>query len=69
MEFQINDLVVVGRDVPEHGLTAGMRGTVVFVFETPSLAYEVEFTDRTGRTICAIALRPDELTTFGQSAM
>jgi hypothetical protein len=69
MNFQINDVVVLGRDVPEQGLTAGMRGTIVFIFEMPSLAYEVEFIDRAGRTICTIALRLDELTAVGQSAI
>ncbi len=48
-------------DVPEQGLLRGAVGVIVFVFDTPRRAYEVEFADAEGRTIAELALREDDL--------
>jgi hypothetical protein len=61
MSLEINDVVVLAQDMPDKGLRAGTKGVVVFVFEEPLVAYEVEFTDASGRTICTVALRADQL--------
>lgn len=45
------DVVILAEDLPDEGLTKGMIGTIVMVFETPTLAYLVEFCDEEGRTI------------------
>ncbi|MBU9847142.1 DUF4926 domain-containing protein [Rahnella ecdela] len=55
------DVVVLVNDMPDKGLTRGMIGTIVDVYSTPSLAYEVEFCDQQGRTIVSIALAPERL--------
>jgi hypothetical protein len=60
-QLATNDVVVLRRDLPEHGLVRGTKGTVVSVFEHPSLAYEIEFCDDAGRSIVQVALRPDDL--------
>lgn len=51
------DIVVLTRDVPEHGLKAGDLGTVVFLYEPKGL--EVEFVTAAGQTI-AVATLGDE---------
>jgi len=56
-----NDVVRLVRGLPEHGLTSGAMGTVVHVFRRPTLAYEIEFCDDTGRTIAQLALEPDAI--------
>jgi hypothetical protein len=33
----------------------------VFVFEKPSVAYEIEFCDDSGNTLATIALKPEQL--------
>ena len=43
MMVRLLDVAVLQKDVPAEKLTAGMRGTVVAVLESPGLAYEVEF--------------------------
>ena len=48
-------------DLPEFGLRKGDIGTVVFVFEKPNLAYEVEFVDHRGRTRAQLPLLPDQI--------
>ncbi|MCR9003592.1 DUF4926 domain-containing protein [Rahnella perminowiae] len=55
------DVVVLVKNMPDKGLTKGMIGTVVDVYSTPSLAYEVEFCDQQGRTIVSLALAPERL--------
>ncbi len=61
MAFSLFDVVVLTKDMPEHGLKAGMKGAVVEVHTKPALAYEVEFCDGSGRTIALLALLPDQL--------
>jgi hypothetical protein len=55
------DVVVLAEDLPEEGLTKGTIGTIVVVFENPTLAYLVEFCDEEGRTIALPALLPDQV--------
>jgi hypothetical protein len=55
------DVVRLMVDLPDEGLSAGAVGAVVHVFEKPSLAYEVEFTDDDGRTIAQVPLTPGQV--------
>jgi hypothetical protein len=57
-EFEV--VVLVG-DIPDQGLTKGQIGTIVDIYTTPSLSYEVEFCDKQGRTVALLALDPEQL--------
>lgn len=59
--FEPLQVVALTRDLPEHSLKAGQRGTVVHVFGSPADAYEVEFVDSDGRTLAQVPLAPDQL--------
>lgn len=51
------DIVVLSREVPEHGLKAGDLGTVVHSYEGAK-AFEVEFVSAIGKTVAVLTL-PD----------
>lgn len=59
--MQLYDIVELIADMPEEGLSAGAIGTVVHIFDKPNLAYEVEFTDDSGKTIAQVPLTPDQI--------
>jgi ribulose-5-phosphate 4-epimerase/fuculose-1-phosphate aldolase len=52
------DVVALLSDLPEHGLVRGQVGTVVEILDG---AYEVEFSDDSGKTYAELALKPDLL--------
>ncbi|ECE1536662.1 DUF4926 domain-containing protein [Salmonella enterica] len=58
------DVVVLGEDLPNEGLVKGTVGTIVMVFDTPTLGYLVEFCDEEGRTIAMPALLPAQLKSY-----
>lgn len=58
------DVVVLGEDLPDEGLVKGTVGTIVMVFDTPTLGYLVEFCDKEGRTIAMPALLPTQLKSY-----
>lgn len=58
------DVVVLGEDLPNEGLAKGAVGTIVMVFDTPTLGYLVEFCDEEGRTIAMPALLPAQLKNY-----
>ncbi len=57
MKYKELEMVVLTRDVPEHGLKAGDLGTVVLVTAPTDL--DVEFMTATGRTTAVVTL-PEE---------
>ena len=59
-EIKLLDVVALTVDVPEHDLSRGRVGTVVELLKNGA-AYEVEFSDRDGRTYKSLGLRPDQL--------
>jgi hypothetical protein len=59
-EIKLLDVVALTAEVPEHKLSRGQVGTVVEVLKNGA-AYEVEFSDRNGRTYQSLGLRPDQL--------
>ena len=52
------DVVALTVDLPEYNLSKGQVGTVVELLKNGA-AYEVEFSDRNGRTYQSLGLRPD----------
>ena len=67
-DFAEHDVVALAVNVPKLdalGIKPGAVGTVVHIYsKTPgghATAYEVEFTDDTGKTICTASLKPGEL--------
>jgi len=61
--FDVVELVV---DIPEHGLQAGMQGTVVHCH--PGNVYETEFADEAGETLDFLALRPEQFIVVWRAA-
>ena len=59
-EIKLLDVVALTVDVPEHDLSRGQVGTVVELLKNGG-AFEVEFSDRDGRTYQSLGLRPDQL--------
>ncbi len=54
------DVVALTVDLPEHKLRRGQVGTVVEIL-AGGTAFEVEFSDREGRTYESLDLRPDQI--------
>jgi hypothetical protein len=61
LALEEHDVMRLVRPLPEHGLPAGATGTIVLIYDNPSEAYEVEFTDPDGYTIALVTLLPDQL--------
>ena len=59
-QIKLLDVVALTVDVPAHSLSRGQVGTVVELLQNGA-AYEVEFSDRHGRTYQSLGLRPDHL--------
>lgn len=59
--FNELDVVTVLMDLPEHGIHAGQAGTIVHIYATPRVAYEVEFADKDGETIAMIPLLESQI--------
>ncbi len=59
-EMKLLDVVALNVDLPEYNLRRGQVGTIVELLANGN-AYEVEFSDRDGRTYESIGLRPDQL--------
>ncbi len=53
-------VVALTVDLPDSNLRRGQVGTVVDIL-AGGAAYEVEFSDRQGRTYASLALRPDQI--------
>lgn len=54
------DVVALVDDLPEYNLRRGQVGTVVEIL-ADGAAFEVEFSDRDGRTYESLGLRPDQI--------
>jgi Domain of unknown function (DUF4926) len=60
MSINLLDVVALTVNLPEYNLSQGQVGTVVEILATGE-AFEVEFSDRQGRTYESIGLRPHQL--------
>ena len=58
--IELLDLVTLTVDLPEYNLRRGQVGTVVEIL-AGGKAFEVEFSDRDGRTYESLGLRPDQI--------
>jgi hypothetical protein len=59
-EIHLLDVVALTVDLPEYNLWRGQVGTVVEILDNGD-AYEVEFSDRDGRTYESLGLRTDQI--------
>ncbi|MDI6792816.1 MAG: DUF4926 domain-containing protein [bacterium] len=58
--IKLLDVVALKVDLPEYNLWRGQVGTVVEIL-AGGAAFEVEFSDRNGRTYESLGLRPDQI--------
>jgi len=58
--IKLLDVVALTVDLPEYDLWRGQVGTVVEIL-AGGAAFEVEFSDRNGRTYESLGLRPDQI--------
>ena len=58
--IQLLDIVALATDLPQYNLRRGQVGTVVEILANGT-AYEVEFSDREGRTYESVGLRPNQI--------
>ncbi len=58
--IELLDVVALTVDLPEYNLRRGQVGTVVEIL-AGGKAFEVEFSDRDGRTYESLGLRPDQV--------
>lgn len=58
--IKLLDVVALTVDLPDYNLWRGQVGTVVELL-ADGTAYEVEFSDREGRTFESIGLRPEQI--------
>ncbi len=61
---ELLETIIVTEDLLEHQVLAGDLGTVVEVYESPELAYEVEFVNPDGSTRALLTVRPDQVRTL-----
>jgi hypothetical protein len=58
--IKLLDVVALTVDLPEGNLCRGQVGTIVDIL-AGGAAFEVEFSDRQGRTYASLGLRPDQM--------
>jgi hypothetical protein len=58
--IKLLEVVALTVDLPEYNLWRGQVGTVVEILASGT-AFEVEFSDRNGRTYETLGLRPDQI--------
>ena len=58
--IKLLDVVALTVDIPEYNLWRGQVGTVVELL-ADGAAFEVEFSDRNGRTYESVGLNPEQL--------
>ncbi len=62
--FKEYEVIKLKKNLPEHNLTPGIRGTILFVYEEKlniPRAYEVEFLDKQGKTLVQLTVFEDEI--------
>jgi len=58
--IELLDVVALTVDLPEYNLYRGQVGTVVELL-AGGAAFEIEFSDRSGRTYESVGLRPEQI--------
>ena len=59
-KIELFDVVALTHDLPEHNLWRGQVGTVVEILADGN-AFEVDFSDRDGRTFVSLGFRASQL--------
>ncbi|MEM6614502.1 MAG: DUF4926 domain-containing protein [Cyanobacteria bacterium P01_C01_bin.72] len=59
-KIKLLDVVALTVDLAEYNLSRGQVGTVVEIL-ADGAAFEVEFSDRSGRTYESVGLRPEQM--------
>ena len=59
LNFKLNDVVALTKDLPEHNLLKGQVGTIVEIHKND--LFEVEFSDDLGKTYALLALKGTQL--------
>ncbi|MCU0552288.1 MAG: DUF4926 domain-containing protein [Leptolyngbya sp. Prado105] len=59
-QAKLLDIVALTVDLPEYNLWRGQVGTIVETLANGT-AFEVEFSDRSGRTYESLGLRPEQI--------
>jgi hypothetical protein len=67
MEPQLLDVIALLEDLPARGLIRGQVGTIVEKLGPD--AFEVEFSDNSGRTYASLALRPGKFLVLHHAAI
>ncbi len=60
-EHELFETVVATANMPDHQVLAGDLGTIVEIYHSPDLAYEVEFVNPDGSTRALLTLAPAQL--------
>ena len=55
------ETVIAAANLPDYQVLAGDLGTIVEVYTTPDLAYEVEFVNPDGSTRALLTLAPNQV--------
>ena len=58
--IELLDVVALTTDLPQYSLWRGQVGTVVEILASGT-AFEVEFSDRSGRTFESLGLHPEQI--------
>jgi len=58
-QFELLEVVVLSRDLPEYDLRAGDAGTIVEVYDDSN--FEVEFIEASGKTRALLTLSSDDI--------
>lgn len=56
MKYSLFDVVALTENISEYNLKSGSVGAIVDIYTEPEDAYEVEFCDDDGQTICMLPL-------------
>ncbi len=59
--FREYDVVQLKQDLPSAGLISSTIGTVLMVYPSDPVEYEVEFVDKDGNTLAILTMREDQL--------
>lgn len=59
--MEIYDAIVLTDPLDEAKIPSGTRGVILMVFESPSIAYEVELVDEHNRSLGTYTLREDQI--------
>ncbi len=60
-DLKLLETVIVTVNVPDQDVLAGDLGTIVEIYTTPALAFEVEFVNPDGTTRALLTLAPEQV--------